>query len=303
LIARANFNNLVKPFQALLHAGRMAPGVLKYAAGLTRDDFKLFGSKVPRTRFNGVVSGQRVFEAVAFSLADIKTIRKILPGVTVNDVMLAIVGGGLNRYLAAKNELPSDSLVAMAPVSVRSVGQKKDPGNQVSALSISLGSHIADPMERLQHTHDHAVRSKEISNAIGAREMTELSKLAPAMISGISARLYSRLGLANQISPMFNTVVTNVPGPPVPLYMAGARMVSSFGIGPVMDSMGLFHAVTSYCGQIGIAVTSCREMLPDPAFYAECLQASYDEIYEAASRQNVALSANQDQADASVTLQ
>lgn len=303
LIARANFNNLVKPFQALLHAGRMAPGVLKYAAGLTRDDFKLFGSKVPRTRFNGVVSGQRVFEAVAFSLADIKTIRKILPGVTVNDVMLAIVGGGLNRYLAAKNELPSDSLVAMAPVSVRSVGQKKDLGNQVSALSISLGSHIADPMERLQHTHDHAVRSKEISNAIGAREMTELSKLAPAMISGISARLYSRLGLANQISPMFNTVVTNVPGPPVPLYMAGARMVSSFGIGPVMDSMGLFHAVTSYCGQIGIAVTSCREMLPDPAFYAECLQASYDEICEAASRQNVALSANQDQADVPVTLQ
>ena len=76
---------------------------------------------------------------------------------------------------------------------------------------------------------------------------------------------------------MFNTVVTNVPGPPVPLYMAGARMVSSCGIGPVMDSMGLFHAITSYCGQLQITVTACREMLPDPAFYASCLRESIDE--------------------------
>jgi hypothetical protein len=104
-----------------------------------------------------------------------------------------------------------------------------------------------------------------------------MSKLAPAMVSGIATRLYSRLGLANQLSPMFNTVVTNVPGPPVPLYMAGARMVTSCGLGPVMDSMGLFHAVTSYCGEIRITVTACREMLPDPAFYADCLKQSIDE--------------------------
>ena len=278
LLARANFNNLVKPFQALMHAGRMAPGALKYAVGLTRDDFKLFGSSVPRTRFNGIVSGHRVFEAVSFSLADIKKIRVQVPGTTVNDVMLAIVGGALHRYLKSKDELPEESLVAMAPVSVRSSGERSSLGNEVSALSIELGTHIADPIERLQFTHEKAVKSKEFSNAVGAREIAEMSKLAPAMISGISTRLYSRLGLANQLSPMFNTVVTNVPGPPVPLYMAGARMVRSYGLGPVMDSMGLFQAVTSYCGEISIAVTACRDMLPDPAFYAECLQSSFDDL-------------------------
>jgi len=250
---------------------------------LTRDDFKLFGGRVPRTRFNGIVSGQRVFEAVSFSLADVKKIRQHMPGVTVNDVMLAVVGGALHRYLDSKGELPEESMVAMAPVSVRSNSEKSSLGNEVSALSIALGTHISDPLERLQFTHEKAVKSKEISNAIGAREISEISKLAPAMLSGVSTRLYSRLGLANQLSPMFNTVVTNVPGPPVPLYMAGARMVRSFGVGPVMDSMGLFQAVTSYCGEIGIAVTACRDMLPDPAFYAECLQSSFDELLAASS--------------------
>jgi diacylglycerol O-acyltransferase / wax synthase len=169
----------------------------------------------------------------------------------------------------------------MAPVSVRSNSEKSSLGNEVSALSIALGTHIADPLERLQFTHEKAVKSKEVSNAVGAREIAEISKLAPAMISGVATRLYSRLGLANQLSPMFNTVVTNVPGPPVPLYMAGARMVASYGLGPVMDSMGLFHAVTSYCGEISIAVTACRDMLPDPAFYAACLQSSFDDLLNA----------------------
>ncbi len=302
LITRANFNNLIKPFQALIHAGRMAPGALKYASGLTRKDIKLLGTKVPRTRFNGVVSGNRVVDGVVFSLEDIKTIRRNEPGVTVNDVMLAIVGGALNLYLDSKGELPEDSLVAMAPVSVRSDGEKRSLGNQVSALSIALGTHIEDPIRRLKFTHERAMRSKAVSNAVGARELSEVSKLAPAMISGISTRLYSRLGLANQLSPMFNTVVTNVPGPPVPLYMAGARMVSSFGLGPVMDSMGLFHAVTSYCGNICISVTACREMMPDPAFYAECLQKSFAEMLAAATFEYSSTDSTVP-ADASITLQ
>lgn len=276
-VARAGFNNVVKPFQAFLHAGRIAPGALKYAFGLNRDDFKLFGRTVPRTRFNGVVSGQRAIESVEVDLADIKKMRALVPDLTVNDVVLAIVGGALHRYLGSKDELPDDSLVAMAPVSVRATQESGSLGNQVSAMSIALGTDIADAHRRLQFTHDSAMTSKTVSSAVGARELSEMSKLAPAMVSGVATRLYSRLGLANQLSPMFNTVVTNVPGPPVPLYMAGARMVTSCGIGPVMDSMGLFHAITSYCGELRITVTSCREMLPDPDFYARCLQESIDE--------------------------
>jgi WS/DGAT/MGAT family acyltransferase len=283
LLARAYFNNALKPLHAVDVARRIAPGALKFAAGLTRGDIKLLGAKIPRTRFNGVVSAHKVVEAAVFDLAEVKEIRPRIPGVTVNDVMLATVGGALRRYLEAKNELLPDSLIAMAPVSVRKSGEKGSMGNEVTALSIPLGTHIADPLARLHFVHDAAKNQKAMSNAVGARELADMSKLAPAMLSGVAARLYSRLGLANRLSPMFNTVVTNVPGPQAPLYMAGARMVSTYGLGPTMDSMGLFHAVTSYCGSISVTITACRKMMPDPAFYRECVEASFRELHAAAT--------------------
>ncbi|MEM1396417.1 MAG: wax ester/triacylglycerol synthase family O-acyltransferase, partial [Pseudomonadota bacterium] len=294
MVTRANINNATKPFHALRVARRMAPGAWKFASGITSGEMKLLGAKIPRTRFNGVVSGHRVVEGVTFGLDDIKTIRKRIPGATVNDVVLAIVGGGLRHYLSAKDELPHDSLIAMAPVSVRTKDEKNKLGNQVTALSIPLGTHVSDPLARLHFTHDAAANQKAMSKAVGARELSEASKLAPAMVSGISTRLYSRLGLANRISPMFNTVVTNVPGPQTPLYMAGAKLVSAYGIGPVMDSMGLFHAVTSYCGDVAITVTGCREMLPDPHFYRECLEKSFEELHQAAKKPRSSKNKKQD---------
>lgn len=280
LLARAQVNALTKPFHRLDVARRMAPGALKYLAGVRRGEFELFGNSVPRTRFNGVASGHRVVEGRMFELEKIKDIRKKVPGATVNDVMLTLVGGALRKYLDGKNELPTDSLIAMAPVSVRSESEKGAMGNEVSALSIALGTHIRDPLSRLHYVFDTTKTSKATSNAIGARQLSDASKLAPSMVSGVAARLYTRLGLANRIKPIFNTVVSNVPGPPVPLYMNGARMVASYGLGPVLDGVGLFHAVTSYCGQIAVFFSSCRKMLPDPEFYAQCLQESYDELYD-----------------------
>lgn len=283
LLARANFNNALKPFHALDVGRRIAPGALKFAAGVRRGEIQLMGARIPRTRFNGVVSANKVVEGVSFALADVKAIRQKIPGVTVNDVMLAVVGGALRKYMTNKNELPADSMIAMAPVSVRKPGEKGAMGNEVSALSVPLGTHIADPLARLHFTHESAKNQKAMSNAVGARELADMSKLAPAMVTGVAARLYSRLGLANRLSPMFNTVVTNVPGPQVPLHMAGARMVSTYGLGPIMDSMGLFHAVNSYCGEIAVTITACRKMMPDPAFYRECLEASFAELYTAAT--------------------
>ncbi len=282
LLSRTYWNNVLRPFHALDVARRIAPGALKFAAGITRGDIKLLGARPPRTRFNGIVSAHRVVEAVSFDLDRVKQIRQRIPGVTVNDVMLAVVGGALRKYLKSKNELPADSLITMAPVSVRAKDEKSAMGNQVTALSIPLGTHIADPLARLHFAHESAMNQKAMSNAVGARQLAEAAKLAPAMVSGVAARLYARLGLANRISPMFNTTVTNVPGPQVPLHMAGARMVASYGLGPAVDSMGLFHAATSYCGVIAITVTACRETMPDPAFYAACLQESFDDLYEAA---------------------
>ena len=124
--------------------------------------------------------------------------------------------------------------------------------------------------------------SKEMTRAIGARSMTDVTRFMPGMLAGISGRLVARTGLMSRMNPVAHAVVSNVPGPQVPLYFTGARMVAGFGMGLPLDGMGLFHAVMSYNGSITISVTSCRTLLPDPAFYAECLEASFRELREAA---------------------
>jgi hypothetical protein len=170
----------------------------------------------------------------------------------------------------------------MAPISVRSAGEKGDMGNQVAAMIAPLGTHIEDPVERLKFVHARTVNSKAMTDAIGARNMTEVSKVSPALYMSLGAQLYSRLGLANRMGPPFTTVVTNVPGPPVPIYSAGARLESMMGLICLTDGMGLAHVVQSYTDEATIAFTACRELMPDPEFYADCIEASFEELREAA---------------------
>ena len=287
LLARAQINTLNTPLRLARTVVKSAPGVARMLGGLARGNFHTTFGRVPRTRFNGSVTTHRVVDGRDFSLAEIKDIRARLPGATVNDVVVAVVGGALRKYLKAKSELPSESLVCMAPISVRTPGEKNALGNQVSAMTIPIGTHIADPFGRLQFVHEEAQNSKALTNAAGARQMAEYSSFMPSTLSGLAARLYVRLGLANRIAPMFNTVITNIPGPPVPLYMNGARLVTQFGLGPVFEGMGIIHPVWSYCGRITISFTSDRNIMPDPDVYAECLQESFEEMKAAALKKPV----------------
>ena len=129
--------------------------------------------------------------------------------------------------------------------------------------------------------HEHALDAKELANAIGAKSMTDYTQFIPSTLTAQAARLASRWNLANQIKPIYNCVITNVPGPQVPLYNTGAKMLSNLGTGPVLDSVGLFHVISSYCGEFTISITSCRELMPDPDFYRQCLQDSFDELLAA----------------------
>jgi diacylglycerol O-acyltransferase len=179
------------------------------------------------------------------------------------------------------NELPNDTLSAMAPISVRTKEEAGSGGNVISMMSVTLHSDETDPLTRLEKIHATTQASKATAAAMGARTMTDVTQFMPGMLAGLAARTYTRLGLANRVRPFLNTVITNVPGPQVPLYFTGARMVSLFGMGPIMDGMGLIHPVFSYSGRISIAVTSCRELMPDPGFYAQCLQESFDALQDA----------------------
>jgi diacylglycerol O-acyltransferase / wax synthase len=136
-------------------------------------------------------------------------------------------------------------------------------------------------MERLAFVRKEAVNSKAMTNAVGARTLTDYSQFIPSGLAGLAARLYTRVGAANLHSPVFNCVATNVPGPRVPLYFAGAKMVRMMGTGPVFDGMGLINAIYSYGPEIAIAFTSDRDMMPDPANYAQALRDSFEELLHA----------------------
>jgi len=280
LLSRTYINNLRQPFKLAGVVASSVPALAKVGIGLTAGKLKTAGP-VPRTRFNASISPHRVFDGRSFSLSDIRAMKSAVEGATVNDVIVAVVGGAMRKYLEAKDELPKESLIAMAPISVRSDDKKKAAGNLVSGMMLSIRTDIADPAERLRAVFQATKSSKELTNAIGAKTLSDYSQFIPSTLSGLAARLYSNLGIANRIRPFFNTVITNVPGPQIPLYMTGSRMVTHYGLAPILDGMGIIHPVFSYCGQITVSFTSCREMMPDPDFYAACIQESFDEMKEA----------------------
>jgi hypothetical protein len=165
----------------------------------------------------------------------------------------------------------------MAPISIRSEEERGAMGNRVSAMMLPIPTNVADPVERLRIVHETTQESKGMASAVPAKTLTDFNEFIPWALAGLAARTAANFRLAETMAPAVNTVVTNVPGPQVPLYMAGAKLLKQFGMGPVTDGMGIMHPVFSYNGEIAVSVTACREMMPDPGFYAECLQASFDE--------------------------
>ncbi len=282
LLLRAQLNTLKKPFRVLDVARNTIPGIARFAAGISSGRLRRV-SNLPRTRFNHTVSPHRVFGAEIFDFADIRAIKNAAAPSTVNDVALAICGGALHHYLKAKGELPDKSLAAMAPINIRTEDKKGAYGNLVSQMTVNVRSDIEDPLQRLQAVTEGTRDAKELTHAIGAKTMTDYTLFVPSTLTASAARLASSLGLANHIKPIYNCVITNVPGPQEPLYFTGAKLLSSLGTGPIMDGTGLFHAIASYCGQFAISFVSCREMMPDPAFYSQCLRQSFAELQAATS--------------------
>ncbi|MEM9501367.1 MAG: wax ester/triacylglycerol synthase family O-acyltransferase [Pseudomonadota bacterium] len=286
LLGKSYLNALMNPLKQAQVAAQAVPGVASAIKGLIAKDFKVSSDLVPpRTRFNRSISPHRVVEGRSFELSEIKAIRTLLPEAKVNDVALSIIGGALHKYLTSKDDLPKGTMTAMAPISVRADDEKGDMGNQVAAMIAPLGTHIADPKERLEYVFGQTSNSKAMTNALGARTMTEVSKVNPALYMALGAQLFNRISIAHRLAMPFNTVVTNVPGPPVPIYSAGARMESmALSLICLTDGLGLAHVVQSYVDEAIISFTACRDVMPDPEFYAKCLQDSFDEMLTAATK-------------------
>ncbi len=277
LLIRAQINSVKQPFRFISVARNTVPGFAQAYTRLRKGELHRV-ENIPRTRFNGKISPHRVFQAVHFPLEEIKQIKNAVPGATVNDVAITICGGALRKYLLDKDELPAESLAAMAPINVRNDKERGTGGNIVSTMTVQVRSDIEDPVERLKIVHAGTADAKELANAVGAKSMTDYTQFIPSTLTAQAARLASKWGLMNRLSPIYNCVITNVPGPQVPLYNTGARMVANYGTGPIVDGMALFHAITSYCGDFAISATSCRVVMPDPEFYSQCLLDSFKEL-------------------------
>ena len=288
LLLRAQVNNIAQPLRFMRVLAESMPASMRVLAGLQEENFRMPTAigEVPRTRFAGAISGHRMIDGVSFPLADLKAIKDAVPGATVNDVVLTIGGGALRKYLEDKNELPDKPLITLAPISIRGQDNRAggtgamaaNPGNQVAGMLASLGTDVKAPLARFEAVHASTVNSKELTNAIGAKLMTDYSQFIPAATTGLAARLYSSMGLASRMQPLFNTVMTNVPGPQMPLYFAGAKMVSQYGLGIVQDGLGLFHSIVSYDGNLTVCAVSDREMMPDPDVYMDAYRESFAQL-------------------------
>jgi WS/DGAT/MGAT family acyltransferase len=252
---------------------------LKSASKMQRGGLELPPSPwtAPPTPINHEISGQRIWNTALLELDRVKAIRRTA-GCTLNDVVLAICAGALRRYLDEKGALPKEPLIAMVPVSTRDESEHGQMGNRVSAMFLGLATDVADPVERLAQIREHSQRGKAFEKAGTGRALVDLYEFIPFGLASRMSRLYSRFHVAERINPIFNCVITNVPGPQNDLYMAGHKLLATMGMAPLVDGMGLLITVLSYNGVLSLSPTSSPAVMPDLDAFTRYLRESANEL-------------------------
>ena len=230
-------------------------------SGLSPKDMgkAVFKPMAPQSLFNKSVTPNKSFGIIDFPIAKVKKV-KDLAGVKVNDVMLAICGGGMRKYLLEKKELPQRSLVAGVPVSLRTKEQQSDMGNQVTMMQVALGTTEADSLQRLKKISEDTKSSKVIARAA---PVSKIAELIPSSVAAAAAKVYTRNGALTKYALFQNVVITNVPGPRMPLYIAGFRIVYHYGLGITVENMGLMITIFSMENNVSITLTACQKLVPD----------------------------------------
>lgn len=241
----------------------------------SQPDKALMAHKAPVTRFGDKVSPHRVIDATPLDLAQMKLIQGTYPGVTVNDIFMAVSAGGVRRYLEAKGELPAETLNAMVPMSTRSGPSGTDDGNQIGTVAMPLFTNIADDGERLVMIKRGTDQAKRTAEETGKDLQQKLFEIIPTAATDFIVRQF--------VLPTANLTVSNVRGPSVPLYLAGAKLVTFMPINMVVDGMGLSVTGFSYNGALWVCVVSCRKMLPDPDLFVQCLKDSMAQLLAGAT--------------------
>ncbi len=269
------WNTFGTPIRVTRYLGQAAArgvAMLPYArkSGLT--------ASVPKLSFNDDIGPRRAVAWTTVSLSDIRAIKKHFD-VKVNDVVLELCSSAVRRYLQAQNELPADPLVVSVPVSTRS-SDDKELGNQVASMMVGWATDVADPIERLRTIQENTARAKEMTKAIRAREIQAMGDtLAPAVLNLAYRAIAST---AATMSTPANAVVSNVPGSPVPVYLAGGRIDATYPVSIIMPGMGLNITVLSYVDRVDFGFTVDPDLVPDPWYLSDGIPMAIEELKEAA---------------------
>jgi diacylglycerol O-acyltransferase / wax synthase len=241
--------------------------------GLSKGEFPL--PSAPRTSLNGRVTSRRAVALGSVPLDDVKRIKNAYAA-TVNHVVLAACAGALRRYLDAHGEIPSQPLVAAVPMAL---GERPVDGlgNSLSTLLVKLPVHLADPVDRLRAAREASLEAMRTHELVGNQLNEWADLVAPALFAG-AMQLYTRLGLSGYHRPLVNVVVSNVPGPSIPLYCAGARVTACHPFGPIYDGFALNLTVMSYDGSLGIGAIGCPDAVPAVEEIPRAFEASVGEL-------------------------
>ncbi len=248
--------------------------------GSSDDDSGAVGLTAPRTPFNATIGPHRRWAFTSVPLDQIKDIKNTA-GVTVNDVVLAVVGGVLRGWLDEQDATPDRSLTAMVPLSVRKAGQENAVGNFVSMTVATLATHVDSLVERLQLVSDGMKQAKSQHQALPADMLTDLTQVAPPAVTALAARLIASTKLADRVTLPFNVVVSNVPGPSFPFYFAGAKVVGNFPVSAIVDGVGLNVTVQSNNGMLDFGFVADRDLVPDLWDMARSVQRHVDDLEKA----------------------
>ena len=264
ILMRASVHSVATPLRSL----RRLPKVIGAGVALGRralgrtEAMPAAPFQAPKTPFNRALTPHRRYAVGEVSLDRVKAVKNAV-GATVNDVVLAICAGALRRYLDSHGELPAESLLAVCPVSVRKDDPKSAANNAVSAMFVSLATDIAEPLARLEAIKASTVHAKEALKAIPANALQDWSAFAAPLVAAQAARLYSRYKVADMHRPPYNVIISNVPGPPFALYLAGAELLHSYPISLPIEGIGLNITIMSYRNDVAIGLTADREAVPD----------------------------------------
>lgn len=232
----------------------------------------------PRTPFNGQITPHRRFAFGSVPLEDVKRVKNHFD-LTVNDVVMTLTASALRRWLLDRDALPATPLVVAVPVSVRTEDQAGTHGNEVSVMTAELPTHLADAHDRLVFMRDAMAEAKRHFEPVPATILKDLSHVLPTALSGMAARALFRLATVPGV--LFNLFVSNVPGPQLPLYVAGAKVEAMYPVSAVTDfTGGLNITLFSYDGDVDFGLVACREMVPDVWNLIGYLQEALEELLE-----------------------